>query len=291
MPERSSADDAAGEPAGRSPPDRYRRIGTPSRGRETGTGTVAERQQRRRVVVSGGGTGIGRATAAAFAADGDRVTILGRRENVLRTAADELNAEHGKGGVDFFAADLSEPEQVRAAAAFITADGPVDVIVTNAGGNVASGDDGSLEGIADGYRRNFAANVLTAVLLTEALLPWIRRPGGRIVHLSSIAAVRGPGSYGGAKAAVHAYTFELAQRLGKDGITVNAVAPGFVGETEFFGDRGTPEFIASRVAQTLTGQPGTPREIAAAIKHLAAPEAAYTTGQILHVNGGALLGR
>jgi 3-oxoacyl-[acyl-carrier protein] reductase len=252
---------------------------------------VAEQQQQRRVVVSGGGTGIGRATAAAFAADGDRVTILGRRENVLRTAADELNAAHGKGAVDFFAADLSEPEQVRAAAAFITADGPVDVIVTNAGGNVASGDDGSLEGIADGYRRNFAANVLTAVLLTEALLPRVRRPGGRIVHLSSIAAVRGPGSYGGAKAAVHAYTFELAQRLGKDGITVNAVAPGFVGETEFFGDRGTPEFIASRVAQTLTGQPGRPSEIAAAIKHLAAPEAAYTTGQIFHINGGAMLGR
>ncbi|MFF6959940.1 SDR family NAD(P)-dependent oxidoreductase [Streptomyces sp. NPDC088197] len=248
-------------------------------------------QQQRRVVVSGGGTGIGRATAAAFAADGDRVTVLGRREGVLRAAAEELNEEYGKGRVDLFAADLTEPEQVRAAAAFITAEGPVDVIVTNAGGNAAFDDDGTLEGIADGYRRNFAANVLTAVLLTEALLPSVRRPGGRIVHLSSIAAVRGPGSYGGAKAAVHAYTFELAQRLGKDGITVNAVAPGFVGDTEFFGDRGTPGFIASRVAQTLTGNPGRPSEIAAAIKHLAAPEAAYTTGQILHVNGGAMLGR
>jgi 3-oxoacyl-[acyl-carrier protein] reductase len=248
-------------------------------------------QQRRHVVVSGGGTGIGRATAAAFAADGDRVTLLGRREHVLRAAAEELAGEYGAARVDFFAADLTEPGQVRAAAAFITTDGPVDVIVTNAGGNADSGDDGTLESIADGYRKNFAANVLTAVLLTEALLPQVRRPGGRIVHLSSIAAVRGPGSYGGAKAAVHAYTFELAQRLGHEGITVNAVAPGFVGGTEFFGDRGTPEFIASRVAQTLTGQPGRPSEIAAAIKHLAAPEASYTTGQILHVNGGAMLGR
>lgn len=252
---------------------------------------MAEQQQQRRVVVSGGGTGIGRATAAAFAASGDQVIILGRREDVLRTAADEITAEHGKGRADFFAADLSEPDQVRAAAAFITADGPVDVVVTNAGGNVASGGDGSLEGIADGYRRNFAANVLTAVLLTEALLPHVRRPGGRIVHLSSIAALRGPGSYGGAKAAVHAYTFELAQRVGKDGITVNAVAPGFVGDTEFFGDRATPDFVAARVAQSLTGNPGRPSEIAAAIQHLAAPEAGYTTGQILHVNGGAMLGR
>jgi len=248
-------------------------------------------QQQRRVVVSGGGTGIGRATAEAFAADGDQVIILGRREEVLRGAAEEINAAYGKGLVDWFAADLAEPEQVRAAAAFATGDGPVDVIVTNAGGNVASGDDGTLESIADGYRRNFAANVLTAVLLTEALLPHVRRPGGRIVHLSSIAAVRGPGSYGGAKAAVHAYTFELAQRVGKEGITVNAVAPGYVGDTEFFGDRATPEFIAVRVAQSLTGQGGRPSEIAAAIKHLAAPEAAYTTGQIMHVNGGAMLGR
>ncbi|MDX6355879.1 MAG: hypothetical protein QOF98_2782 [Streptomyces sp.] len=248
-------------------------------------------EEQRRVVVSGGGTGIGKATAAAFAAEGEQVVILGRREEVLRAAADELNDAYGKGAVEFHAADLSEPARVREAAGFITAGGPVDVIVTNAGGNVASGGDGTLESIADGYRRNFDANVLTAVLLTEALLPHVRRPGGRIVHVSSIAAARGPGSYGGAKAAVNAYTFELAARVAAEGITVNAVAPGFVAETEFFGDRGTPEFIASRVAQTLTGQPGRPSEIAAAIGYLASPAAAYTTGQILHVNGGALLGR
>lgn len=247
--------------------------------------------QQRRIVVSGGGTGIGKATAAAFAADGEHVTLLGRREDVLRAAAEEIDDTHGKGLADHFAADLSDPAQVRAAAAHITAGGPVDVLVTNAGGNVAADHDGTLEGIADGYLRNFHANVLTAVLLTEALLPHLRRPGGRVVHMSSIAALRGPGSYGGAKAAVHAYTFELAQRVGADGITVNAVAPGFVGDTEFFGDRATPEFVASRVAQSLTGHPGHPAEIAAAVQYLAAPAASYTTGQILHVNGGAALGR
>ncbi|MFC5029821.1 SDR family oxidoreductase [Streptomyces sp. So13.3] len=245
----------------------------------------------RRVVVSGGGTGIGLATAEAFAADGDRVVIIGRRAELLRETADKLNATHGDGLVSWTAADLSDPEQVRDAARFVEGDGPVDVIVTNAGGNVASSSDGTLEGIAAGYRRNFEANVLTAVLLTEALLPQIRRPGGRIVHLSSIAALRGPGSYGGAKAALHAYTFELAQRLGTDGVTANAVAPGFVGDTEFFGDRATPDFVASRVSQTLTGRPGAPSEIAAAIRYLASPEAAYVTGQILHINGGAALGR
>ncbi|MFE6041079.1 SDR family NAD(P)-dependent oxidoreductase [Streptomyces sp. NPDC056452] len=248
-------------------------------------------EQQRRVVVSGGGTGIGKATAAAFAAGGDRVILLGRREDVLRSAAEEITGDHGKGSADFHAADLTQPEEVRRAAAFITADGPVDVVVTNAGGNVVSGGDGTLEGVADGYLRNFAANVLTAVLLTEALLPHVVRPGGRIVHLSSIAALRGPGSYGGSKAALHAYTFELAQRLGAEGVTVNAVAPGFVGDTEFFGDRATPDFVAARVAQSLTGKPGKPSEIAAAIQYLASPAAGYTTGQILHVNGGAMLGR
>jgi 3-oxoacyl-[acyl-carrier protein] reductase len=251
-------------------------------------------RQQRRVVVSGGGTGIGRATATAFAEEGDQVVILGRREHVLREAADEINAATatlGKGRVTFHAADLTDPAQVRDAADAVTTGGPVDVVVTNAGGNAAPGHDGTLEDIADGYRRNFAANVLTAVLLTEALLPHVVRPGGRIVHLSSIAALRGPGSYGGAKAALHAYTFELAQRLGPEGITANAVAPGYVADTEFFGTRANPDFIASRVAQTLTGRPGRPSQIAAAVLHLASPSAAYTTGQILHVNGGAMLGR
>lgn len=246
----------------------------------------------RRVVVSGGGTGIGLATAEAFAADGDRVVLLGRRADVLRKAADELNEQHGEATATWYAADLSDPGQVAAAREFITADEtPVDVLVANAGGNVAPSHDGTLESIAESYRRNFDANVLTAVLLSEALLAHVRRPGGRIVQLSSIASLRGPGSYGGSKGWVNTYTYDLAQRVGADGITVNAVAPGFVGDTEFFGDRATPEFVASRVAQSLTKQPGHPAEIAAAIRYLASPEAAYMTGQLLHINGGAALGR
>ncbi|AQA15442.1 SDR family NAD(P)-dependent oxidoreductase [Streptomyces malaysiensis] len=245
----------------------------------------------RRIVVSGGGTGIGLATAETFAAAGDRVVILGRRAEVLRAAADKLNAAHGADLVTWTGADLSDPEQTRRAAEFITADGAVDVVVTNAGGNVAPFNDGTLKGVADQYQRNFAANVLTAVLLTEALLPHLTRPGGRIVHLSSVASLRGPGSYGGTKAALHAYTFELAKRLGPEGVTANAVAPGYVEDTEFFGERGTPEFIAQQIGETLTGQPGTPAEIAAAIRYLASPEAAYMTGQVLHINGGAQLGR
>lgn len=246
----------------------------------------------RRVVVSGGGTGIGRATAEVFAADGDRVVLLGRREDVLRKAADALNEQYGQSTATWCAADLADPEQVGAAREFIIADEtPVDVLVANAGGNAAPAHDGTLASVAEAYRSNFDANVLTAVLLTEALLPHLRRPGGRIVQLSSIASLRGPGSYGGSKGWINTYTYDLARRVGPEGITVNAVAPGFVGDTEFFGDRATPEFVASRVAQSLTGRPGHPSEIAAAIRYVASPEAAYLTGQLLHINGGAALGR
>jgi 3-oxoacyl-[acyl-carrier protein] reductase len=246
----------------------------------------------RRVVVSGGGTGIGLATARLFAEEGDRVVLLGRREEVLRKAGEELNDRHGAGTASWYAADLSVPEQVRRATEFIVTDEiPVDVVVANAGGNVAPAHDGTLESVAESYRANFDANVLTAVLLTEALLPHIRRPGGRVVQLSSIASLRGPGSYGGSKGWINTYTYDLAQRLGPEGITVNAVAPGFVGDTEFFGDRATPEFVAARVDQTLTGQPGRPSDVAAAIQYLASSSAAYLTGQLLHLNGGAALGR
>lgn len=246
----------------------------------------------RRVVVSGGGTGIGLATAELFAADGDRVVLLGRREDVLRKAAEKLNDCHGAATATWYAADLSDPEQVAAATEFIATDEtPVDVVVANAGGNVAPTNDGTLASIADSYRRNFDANVLTAVLLTEALLPHLRRPGGRIVQVSSIASLRGPGSYGGSKGWINTYTYDLARRLGPEGITANAVAPGFVGDTEFFGDRATPEFVAARVSESLTGEPGRPAEIAAAIRYVSSPEAGYMTGQLLHINGGAALGR
>ncbi|MFF3610680.1 SDR family NAD(P)-dependent oxidoreductase [Streptomyces sp. NPDC002580] len=246
----------------------------------------------RRVVVSGGGTGIGLATAEVFAADGDRVVLLGRREDVLRKAADGLNERYGPATASWFAADLADPEQVEAVREFIVRDDtPVDVLVANAGGNASVPHDGGLASVAESHRRNFDANVLTAVLLTEALLPHVRRPGGRVVQLSSIASLRGPGAYGGSKAWINTYTYDLAQRVGPEGITVNAVAPGFVGDTEFFGDRATPEFVAARVGQSLTGQPGRPDEIAAFIRYVASPEAAYVTGQLLHINGGAALGR
>jgi 3-oxoacyl-[acyl-carrier protein] reductase len=245
----------------------------------------------RRVIVSGGGSGIGRATARRFARAGDRVTIIGRRHDVLTGSAADINAEVGGSSVNVLVADLSHPDEVERTAAAITDDGPVDVIVNNAGGaGVAAG--GGAAAVAADWVGELHANVLTAVLLTGALEGALRRPGASIVNVSSIAAVNGGGdSYSGAKAAILGWTVDLAVRLGADGIRVNAVVPGYIQGTEFFGDRMTPERHDRLVARTVVGRAGEPDDVAGCIFFLASDEADYITGQFLHVNGGALCGR
>jgi 3-oxoacyl-[acyl-carrier protein] reductase len=243
------------------------------------------------VIVSGGGTGIGRAVARRFALAGDEVTILGRRQNVLTAAARELSAEAGDGLVRALPADLSEPAEVERAASTLRAGGPVDVIVNNAGGVGSAGEEG-LDAVVSDWEAELRRNVLTAVLLTTALEPQLRRPGASITNVSSIAAVNGGGdSYSGAKAALLGWTVDLAVRLGPSGIRANAVVPGYVEETEFFGDRMTAERHDRLVARTVLGRAGAPDDVAACVFFLASDDASYVTGQFLHVSGGAVLGR
>lgn len=246
----------------------------------------------RRIVVSGGGTGIGRAIARRFALAGDEVTIIGRRESVLTGTAAEINAEVANELVSTVTADLSQTADAEHAAAAITADGQaVDVIVNNAGG-VGGGVADGLEGVVGDWDAEFRQNVLTGVLLTSALELKLRRPGASIVNVSSIAAVVGGGdSYSGAKAAVLGWTIDLALRLGGDGVRVNAVVPGYVQDTEFFGDRMNQARHERLVSRTLLGRAGVPQDIAGCVFFLASDDAGYVTGQLLHVNGGAVLGR
>lgn len=245
----------------------------------------------RRAIVTGGGTGIGAAVAARLAADGADVVIIGRRADVLTETANRINTETGDLRVTTETCDLADPEQVGDLAARL-ADGPtIDVLVLNAGGGATYGDSSTLAGVADSWRTIFDLNVITSVLIMEALRDRLTRPGVRIIAMSSIAGLRGPGAYGAAKGAINAWVMGLATELAADQITVNAIAPGFVPDTEFWAGRLTDQVVSSRLAQIPMGRPGTPDEVAAAVSYLASPGAGWTTGQILQLNGGTLLGR
>ena len=239
----------------------------------------------RLAVVSGGGTGIGRTTAGMLAGEGYDVLIVGRRPDVLTDAVKWIGPQ-----ATAVTADAADPAQIPAVVEAV-AGRPVDVLFNNAGAYVA-GADATLSQVADHWRANFDSNVLTAVLLTTALLPLMRRPGGRIILSSSIAAQRGGGGpYSAAKAALHGYLMDLATDLGADGITANVIAPGYVTDSEFFAGRMTPEGHRSRVDATLVQRAGEPADIAEAVRWLAGPGGGYVTGQIINVNGGSVLGR
>lgn len=240
------------------------------------------------VVVSGGGTGIGFAAAEAFAANGDQVVLLGRREEVLAVAAGKIP------GAVYCAADLGDPKGARRAADFVTERyDTVDVVVHSAGGNgvlepqVEHAD--PLETVAHDWELNFHLNTLTAVLLTEALKDHLTGPGGRVLFVSSISAYRGSGRvpYGSSKAALHPYAFALARELGPRGITVNAVAPGLIEDTPFFGGPSSEERRRSRAAETATGRVGVPNDVVQMLQFLASEGAGHVTSQVIQVNGGA----
>ena len=244
----------------------------------------------RTVVVSGAGSGIGRAVARRLVRDGFRVTAVGRRlEPLERLASEEAQR------IDVVSADVATDEGAERVASQVAAAGLACAGVVSAAGGLslsAPGGEG-LSAVRQDWQASFESNVLTAVLLTEALRGAIERDRGRVVLISSVAALRGSGGgpYGAMKAALHGWVYDLAAELGPHGGTANVVAPGFVPETEFWAGRLTTESRQRRASQTLTGREGTPDEVASLIAWLLGPDGGWMTGQILSPNGGVVLGR
>ena len=247
---------------------------------------------RRTAIVTGGGSGMGRGIAQALAASGVRVAITGRDRARLEATASEIGSD-----AIWRQADVGRREEVAAAVGQIAAEfgGRIDVLVNNAGISRWITTKDSIETADDALRDVLQTNVAGALFMALAVGPYLARPGGRIVNISSITSFtggHGPGSlaYATSKAAVNGLTYSLARELSREGITVNAVAPGLIEDTEF--NRDYPAgYQRQIVEETPVGRKGKVADVAAAVLYLCSPEASFVTGEVLAVNGGRLFGR
>ncbi|MEU4215366.1 SDR family oxidoreductase [Actinoplanes sp. NPDC026623] len=248
----------------------------------------------RAILVTGSSRGIGRAIAARFAADGDRVAIHHRDSAEL---AQQLAAELPGSGHVVVRGDLADPAAVRAlvddAAARL---GGLDVLVNNAG--VFGPVNRPHPVFGAGYdrwqatwRHTFDVNLFGAANAAWAAAQHMRDRGGRIVNVSSRGAFRGEPeqpAYGASKAALNAMAQSLAVALAPYGIGVACVAPGFV-ETDMTNEHLKSERGEAIRAQSPFGRVARPEEIASAVHWLASAEAEWASGTIIDLNGASYL--
>lgn len=240
------------------------------------------------VVVTGGGSGIGRAIAERFAADGARVFITGRTEKSVVRAAQEIDSSHSGEAIGVVC-DSTSPRDVAKLADEV--DEHVDVLVNASGGLVvAEPCDDPLEELRDTWNAHVAQNVLGAVLTTAALSDLLG-PRSTVISIGSIGAERRGGAYGAAKAALAAWSAGLSAQLGPSGVTANVVSPGYIAGTEFFQGGMTDARHELLVGETHDKRPGAPEDVAELVFFLASPGARHITGQTIHVNGGAFTTR
>ncbi|MFK0299485.1 3-oxoacyl-[acyl-carrier-protein] reductase [Brevundimonas sp. NPDC090276] len=233
-------------------------------------------------LVTGATGGIGGAIARSLHAQGATVVLSGTREAVLADLAKELGER-----AFFAAANLSDAESVDGlvARAEEAAGGPLDILVANAGITK----DGLLMRMKDeDFQSVIQINLESYFRLTRAAVKgMMKRRSGRIIGVTSVVGVTGnPGqtNYSASKAGMIGFSKSLAQEVGSRGITVNCIAPGFIASpmTDVLNDQ-QREAILTKIP---SGRLGTGDEIAAAAVYLSSDEAAYVTGQTLHVNGG-----
>jgi 3-oxoacyl-[acyl-carrier protein] reductase len=234
----------------------------------------------RTALVTGASGGIGEAIARQLHAQGAGVILAGRR----REALDALAAALGE-RVRLEVAELADPEAAERLIAGAEADGGLDVLINNAG---LTRDNLAVRMKDEDWQTVLDVNLSAGFrLIRGALRGMMRRRWGRIVNVTSVVALTGnPGqaNYAAAKAGLIGMTKSLAAEVASRGITVNCVAPGFIRTpmTEALGEEQRTRLLE----RVPVGRLGTGADVAAAVGYLASEEAAYVTGQTLHVNGG-----
>lgn len=235
----------------------------------------------RTALVTGASGGIGAAVARALVAQGAVVALSGTRVPALEALKAELGDRSRVVPADLSATDGPE----RLVDACQRACGGIDILVSNAGMTR----DGLVMRMADeDWDRVVAVNLSAAFrLIRGSLRGMMKKRWGRIIAVTSVVAAAGnPGqaNYVAAKAGLNGLIKTVAQEVGSRGITANCVAPGFI-ETEMTAQ--LPDAVKSRALAAIpVGRAGQPEDVAACVAFLASSEAAYVTGQTLHVNGG-----
>jgi 3-oxoacyl-[acyl-carrier protein] reductase len=236
-------------------------------------------------VVTGGGRGIGRAIAARLAEEGANVAISYRSNDA---AAEETAQKVRDAGAkcEIFKGDVASPEDVRALFAGVSdAFGRVDILINNAG---ITRDNLMMRMKEDEFDEVLRTNLKGTYVCTRAALrPMVRTRWGRIVNVGSVVGLvgnAGQANYAASKAGIIGFTKSVAREVAQRGITVNAVAPGYV-ETELTG--GLPEGVKEQIlAQVPSGRFGEPKEVAEVVAFLSGEGAGYITGQTIAVDGG-----
>ena len=238
-------------------------------------------------VVTGAGRGIGRAIALKFAAEGADVVVVSRTQENSEKVAAEIRALGRKAWA--FAVDVADAAAVSAAAEKILAEaGKVDILVNNAGVTR----DGLLMRMSDAdWDAVLDTNLKGAFLVTKAFSrAMIKARTGRIINISSVIGLignAGQSNYAASKAGLIGFTQSCAKELAGRGITVNAIAPGFI-ETDMTSEL-KPEVRDAILKQIPLGSFGQSEDIAGAALYLAGQAGRYVTGQVLTVDGGMVM--
>ncbi|MEO6154129.1 MAG: 3-oxoacyl-ACP reductase FabG [Thermomonas sp.] len=237
---------------------------------------------RKRALVTGGSGDIGAAICRQLAADGLHVIVHGNA-NLDRADSVVQDILQTGGSAQGLAFDVADGDATRAALETLLADGPVQVVVNNAGIH----DDAPMAGMSEAqWRRVIDVSLHGFFHVTQPLLlPMARTRWGRIVSVSSVAAVlgnRGQTNYAAAKAGLHGATRSLAREMASRGITANVVAPGVIA-----GRMADATIPAETIKQLVpAARAGTPDEVAALVRFLCSEAAGYINGQVIGVNGG-----